>query len=46
MTIDGPWLPQIPEEIFTGVLNVAPWSADRLKKISLQPLPWKSDQAA
>jgi hypothetical protein len=24
IAIDGPWLPQIPPEILTGVLNVAP----------------------
>jgi hypothetical protein len=23
ITIEGPWLPQIPEEIFSGALNVA-----------------------
>jgi hypothetical protein len=47
MAIDGPWFPQIPPEILIGVLKVAPWSVDRLNRISLQPVtPWKSDQAA
>jgi hypothetical protein len=39
-------LSQMPPEIFNGALNVAPWSVDRLIKMLLQPLPWKSDQAA
>ena len=44
--MDGAWLPQIPDESFSGALKVAPLSVDRLKRISLQPLPWKSDHAA
>src|SRR5258708_23471040 len=41
----GPWLLQTLL-IFIGALNVAPWSVDREKTTSLQPLPWKSDHAA
>src|SRR5215472_154067 len=44
--IEGPWLLQMPPEIFSGALNVAPWSVDRLMKMLLQPLPWKSDHDA
>src|SRR5690242_17639266 len=46
MVIDGPWLLQMPDEIFIGALNVTPWSVERLNRISLQPEPWKSDHAA
>jgi hypothetical protein len=42
----GPWLLHSPVEIFFGALKVAPWSVERLKSISLQPDPWKTDQAA
>src|SRR5712692_6202075 len=41
----GPWLLQTLL-IFIGALKVAPWSVERENTISLQPLPWKSDQAA
>src|SRR5712691_10847289 len=45
MAMFGPWLLQTLL-IFIGALKVAPWSVEREKTISLQPLPWKSDQAA
>ncbi len=41
----GPWFPQIPLLIFSGVLKDTPWSVDRANWISLHPNPWKVDQA-
>src|SRR6266849_709922 len=45
MAMFGPWLLQTLL-IFIGALKVAPWSVERDNTISLQPRPWKSDQAA